>query len=251
MKQEQWKKIWLAEEQRAFQGWDFSCLQSRWQREPLGWDYKAIVQKHLRPADRLLDMGTGGGEFLLSIGHPYGHTAVTEAWPPNIQLCLERLAPLGIKVYPMRKADPLPMADDSFDLVINRHEQYDLCEVRRVLKPGGMFITQQVGGENCATLAKRLHFETPAQTPFSLETELPEFRACGFSVQAAREQFPELKFFDAGAIVFWAKMIVWSFPGFRVERNFTELCALQNEIEKNGFVSTLEHRFLLAAQNMK
>lgn len=251
MKQEQWKKIWLAEEQHAFQGWDFSRLHSRWRREPLGWDYKAIVRKHLRPDDRLLDLGTGGGEFLLSLGHPYGNTAVTEAWPPNIQLCMERLAPLGIKVYPMREADPLPIADDSFDVVINRHEDYDLREVRRVLKPGGMFVTQQVGGENGETLARRLNFEMPALTPFSLETELPKFRACGFSVQYAKEQFPELNFFDVGAIVFWAKIIEWSFPGFCVERNFAKLCALQDEIERSGFVSTLEHRFILTAQNMK
>jgi SAM-dependent methyltransferase len=245
------KNTWIKEEQCAFQGWDFSHLQSRWQQDPMVWDYKAIVKKYLRPKDRLLDMGTGGGEFLLSLNHSYRDTAVTEAWRPNIQLCMEKLAPLGIQVYPVQDDSSLPIADNSFDIVINRHEAYDLHEVRRVLKPGGMFITQQVGGENCATLKKRINAEPPLHWAFSLNTELPKFRGLGFSVIYADECFPKLKFYDIGAIVFWAKVIEWSFPGFSVERNFDKLCMLQGDIDQNGYVSDLEHRFIIAARNMK
>ena len=35
---------------------------------------------------RLLDMDTGGGEFLLSLGHPFERTAATEGYPPNVEL---------------------------------------------------------------------------------------------------------------------------------------------------------------------
>jgi hypothetical protein len=115
MNYEELKQTWTEEEQHAFHGWDFSHLQARWQREPLPWDYKSIVMEHLHPADRLLDMGTGGGEFLLSLGHPHENTAVTEAWPPNIRLCLEKLAPLGILVHPVREEAPLPVADGNND----------------------------------------------------------------------------------------------------------------------------------------
>lgn len=229
---EKLKSYWLAEEQHSFQGWDFSHIQSRWQHEPLGWDYKSIIMEHLCPTDQLLDMGTGGGEFLLSLNHPYENTSVTEAWAPNIQLCRERLAPLGIQVYPVQEDAPLP-------------------EVKRVLKLGGLFITQQVGSENCASLEKRINLEEYARPAFSLQTELPVFQECGFAVKYAAESFPELKFFDVGAIVFWAKIIEWSFPGFSVEKNFERLCALQNELELRGFISTTEHRFLIVSQNLK
>ena len=36
----------------------------------------------------------------------------------------------------------MPWGDGEFDLVMNRHESYDLAEVARVLSPGGLFLTQ-------------------------------------------------------------------------------------------------------------
>ncbi|WP_442863859.1 methyltransferase domain-containing protein [Anaeromicrobium sp.] len=66
-------------------------------------------------------MGTGGGEFLLSLNHPYEKTAVTEAWEPNVKLCKEKLLPLGICVRQAHEDNELPFEDNSFDMIINRH----------------------------------------------------------------------------------------------------------------------------------
>lgn len=190
MNYEELKSRWIQEELHAFYGWDFAHLQSRWQHEALDWDYKSIVGEYLRPADHILDMGTGGGEFLLSLGHPYINTSVTEAWPPNIELCMDKLKPLGIEVFPVLDDTSLPIDDNCFDIVLNRQESYDLHEVKRILKPNGIFITQQVGGENCVMLGKRINLEPHVQQPFSLSTELPKFYNCGFSVKYSNECFP-------------------------------------------------------------
>ena len=63
---------WKAEEQAAhIRGWDFSPIHSRYTAETdLPWDYENIVRSHLEETAALLDMDTGGGEFLLSLGHP-------------------------------------------------------------------------------------------------------------------------------------------------------------------------------------
>ena len=81
MKTEELRKIWKAEEALAhIHGWDFSHIDSRYREEgSLPWDYRKIILSHLGDRDYLLDMDTGRGEFLLSLGHPYSRTSAAEA----------------------------------------------------------------------------------------------------------------------------------------------------------------------------
>lgn len=78
------KEAWLREENAAHMlGWDFSHLRGRYKEDTrLPWDYRTIVLAHLKSHTHLLDMGTGGGEFLLTLKYPHSLTTVTEAYPP-------------------------------------------------------------------------------------------------------------------------------------------------------------------------
>lgn len=243
------KTLWLNEEQSSFQGWDFSHLKGRWLDEQLPWDYKTIIQTYLHADQELLDMGTGGGEFLLSLNHPYHLTAVTEAYPPNIELCRQKLTPLGISVYPIGSDNKLPFADNRFDLIINRHEEYDITEVVRILAPGGLFITQQVGGANDIDLSRRLidNFQ-PAFPQHDLVHNVRLFETAGLKIINRAEVFTPIRFYDIGAFVYFAKVIPWEFPGFTVERAFDKLLACQLALEQQGYLEGTEHRFLIAAQ---
>ena len=78
MKKQELFEYLKKEESKTITGWDFSYLDGRWDDEELPWDYKAIVLQYLNPNYKLLDMGTGGGEFLMSLNHPYNNTSVTE-----------------------------------------------------------------------------------------------------------------------------------------------------------------------------
>ena len=95
-------ECWKAEERIAhIHGWDFSHISGRYTEEDdLPWDYREAILRHLRPGMKILDIDTGGGEFLLSLGHPHGNTAATENYPPNVQLCREVLFPLGVDFRP-------------------------------------------------------------------------------------------------------------------------------------------------------
>ena len=191
------KILWKAEEARTFAGWDFSLLDGRWESAPLPWDYRTLVLSALKPDDMLLDMGTGGGEFLLTLGHPYARTAVTEAYPPNVTLCQKKLQPPSITVTPVTEDNYLPFKDGNFDIVINRHESFDAAEVYRILKPGGRFITQQVGGRNDADLSRRLIEGFRPQFPdHTLENNVEALRACGFKILQAAQHTSSLRFFD-------------------------------------------------------
>lgn len=248
------KELWKKEESHAFSGWDFSYIEGRYREEPLPWDYREKVQDFLKPGVRLLDMGTGGGEFLLSLGHSYELTSVTEGWRPNYELCRKRLVPLGVQVKfcTCEQGETMPFEENSFDLVLNRHESYDPQEVSRVLRPGGFFLTQQVGGQNGRALAKRLlpDYDRPGKN-FNLENEAPKWKEAGFRLICQNQAYPVGRFLDIGALCFHAKAIPWEFPGFSVEVCFDRLLDLQREIEEKGFVENQEHRFLIVAKNQK
>ncbi|NLO85677.1 MAG: methyltransferase domain-containing protein [Clostridiales bacterium] len=249
MNENKLKELWKKEEAFAFQGWDFSHIKDRWACEELRWSYGDILRKYLKQTDCLLDMGTGGGEFLLTLGHPHPLTSVTEAYPPNVSLCQRTLSPLGITVKQTYDDDQIPYEDARFDLVINRHESFDVSEVNRVLRSGGHFITQQVGQHNNAELSKRLiDGFVPKFPSHRLGRYLDELSGLGYDLIKQDEMFPSIKFFDVGALVFFAKIIEWEFPNFSVDSCFDQLLDCQRELEEHGFVQSSEHRFLIVAR---
>jgi SAM-dependent methyltransferase len=238
--------FWYQEERRSIEGWDFSHLDGRWESDPLPWNYAALVKQVLHSSDKLLDLGTGGGELLLTLHHPYELTSVTEGYPPNYNRCLETLSPLGITVKPVDDTNTLDFPDQAFDIVIDRHEAYDLSEVIRVLKPGGYFITQQCGGLNNVDLSRWFIPDFVSEyADFNYLSQVDAFRRAGFEVITHEESLPKLRFFDVGAIVFYAKNIPWEFPGFSVDRYISQLEQLQMIIEKEGRIESTENRFLI------
>lgn len=243
------KRYLLEEEQKSFQGWDFSYLNGRWDSECLSWDYTEILNHYRRDTDFLLDMGTGGGEFIAGLGHPYHLLSVTEGWQPNLLLCKERLEPLGITVKYVGPDDSLDYPDERFDLVINRHESFDIREVYRVLKPGGYFITQQVGSQNDRDLVEKLLGNIPLPFPnHDLMHNAALLQNSGFTILEQMEEMTQMKLYDLGAVVYFAKQIQWEFPDFSVERCFEQLKELKEEINQKGYISNNEHRFLIAAR---
>ena len=149
---------WKKEESVAhIHGWDFSHIVGRYTEEmDLPWDYQRIILDYLMPEMKLLDVDTGGGEFLLSLHHPHENTSAAEAYPPNVELCKETLLPLGIDFRVGDGEDILPYEDATFDMVINRHGDFNVKDIHRMLKDGGIFITEQVGAENDRELVELL-----------------------------------------------------------------------------------------------
>jgi hypothetical protein len=241
-----------SEEQQPFEGWDFSYLSGRIAGSPLDWSYPSILFTILRggaPPKSLLDMGTGGGEFLSTL-HPFPpFTCATEAYPPNFTIANRRLEPLGVQVFPIDEDDPqLPFADGQFELVANRHEFYDPAEVFRITAPRGRFITQQVGGGNDIELIERLGGGRPEDDrAWDVVTSTESLASAGFDILRAQECVTKSRVFDAGAVVYYFKALPWEIPGFSVETHFEALERIHAEIEENGFIETSLHRFLIVA----
>ena len=245
-------KCWKAEEDIAhIHGWDFSHLDGRYaEEEDLPWDYRETILKYLRPEMKILDIDTGGGEFLLSLGHPHHNTAATEGYSPNVQLCQETLLPLGIDFRQWEGKGPLPYENGCFDIVINRHGDFNAREIFRVLKPGGLFITQQVGAENDRELVELL-LPDPVALPFPeqyLDVMKDIFCQAGFEILKGQEAFRSIRFYDVGALVWFARIIEWEFPGFSVDRCLPQLMEAKKQMETHGYVEGQIHRFMLVAR---
>ena len=243
---EQWKS-----EEDAFRlrGWDFSCIAGRWDCPEPPWDYVLAVKSYLRDTHLLLDMGTGGGEVLLTIGHPHKNTTVTEGYVPNFELCKRELSPLGIMVAQTFGDKKLPFADQSFDFIINKHESFDIVEVSRILKPSGYFFTQQVGHQNVHALELAVNGKAGSVSPErNIDRYANALKQRGFQIIMRDEAKFPVRFFDVAAVIFFCKACVWNFPGFSVETHFDQLRNIQKKIDANGFFQATGHRFLLAAR---
>lgn len=251
MTKSEWKAKWLEEERIAYiQGWDFSHLTGRYTvGEDLPWDYRGAILDYLKLEYQIMDMDTGGGEFLLSLGHSHENTAATEGYPPNVELCRETLLPLGVDFRVADGGGPLPFESGRFDLILNRHGDYCAEEVWRCLRPGGVFLTEQVGADNDRELVELLLPGTEKPFPHNTLTKQREvFERQGFTILRAEEAFRPIRFFDVGALVWFARVLPWEFPGFSVERCFERLLMAQRQLEERGEITGTIHRFLLIAK---
>ncbi len=240
---------WQKEEQKGMEGWDFSYLDGRIREGDLPWDYRTIVKSSLKSPMKLLDMGTGGGEFLLSLGYNPKFISVTESYPPNIELCRKKLHPLGIKVIETYDDLNLDIPSSSLDMVINRHESYVAKEVFRILKPGGIFVTQQVGAYNNLEFSNHL-FAASRQVvkEYTIAYHKSEILKAGFEIDYEEEAMTDLEFLDIGGLVYFASIIDWEFPGFSVDKFTGTLLRLHRELESGKRLVSQEHRFIVKAR---
>lgn len=234
-------------------GWDFSYISDtgRVSSEPLPWSYTSRILWEIPNCYALLDMGTGGGEFLALLGPLPKKTCVTEGYAPNVPIAKKRLEPLGIKVYQIYRDERLPFVNDAFDLIINRHESFDSTEVYRTLASGGKFITQQVGGINDIELNKRL--EAPLNKysgRWNLANAVDQLESAGFEITYQDEAFPYTRFYDIGAVIYYLKYVEWQIPNFTITRYLEKLKDLHHEIISKGFIEIKSHRFFIEAMKI-
>src|SRR3990172_2222236 len=233
-----------------FEGWDFSHIQGRMQEFPLSWSYRALIVPYVLGCNCLLDIGTGGGEFLSSLPLPLKGVHATEGYPPNVAIAKARLAPLGVAVDYVTSAEELPFNDQYFDLIISRHESYSESEVFRVLKPGGHFITQQVGAQNNKDINEIL--EAPDPEYFDLDWTVShlatQMERVGFHIIHAKEEKFLTRLFDIGALIYFLKAIPWQIPNFSIERYRDKLFQLHTYILEHHYYDAKSQRYILQAR---
>ena len=191
-------------------------------------------------------MGTGGGERFASLAPFPKYTTVIEGWKPNVAIARRRLEPLGVRVLEVTEFDNLPFTSGEFDTVLNRHSAFRATEVFRILRTGGIFLTQQVGGGDLNDLTKEFDV-TPQDEDWTLDAEIKQIRGAGFRIQEAEEWTGKVEFKDVGAIVYFLKAIPWVVQGFSVDNNLRHLEGLQRKIDEGEKLTFTRVRFLVWA----
>ncbi len=238
-------------DQTPFEGWDFGVFRGRFVEAEPSWELSKLLRAHMQHSSSMLDLGTGGGEFLSSLASLPPETVATEAYGPNVRIARRRLAQLGVRVFDTTESgdDPLPFANGTFDLVVSRHESYAPSEVRRVLVSGGIFVTQQVGGRDLEELNHALGGPPHTYRQWNLAAATGELERAGFEVLDGREELLPGAFYDIGAVVLYLRIISWQIPGFDLAGYDTALRALHAMMESGTPLKVNGHRFLVIARS--
>ncbi|GGX85157.1 methyltransferase type 11 [Streptomyces minutiscleroticus] len=258
------------------EGWDFSWFDGRASEQRPSWGYARLLAERMRRAEAVLDVQTGGGEVLASVPVAPPVVAATESWPPNLEIARRNLARFGAVVVEVADAAGLPFASDRFDLVVSRHPvvtRWD--EVRRVLRPGGTYLTQQVGAHTVGELADFLREagppavraapsgedagaggggDDPPRTPFTTRsgtspvTAVRCAEAAGLEVVDVRQEACRMEFHDIAAVVHFLRKVIWIVPGFAVDAYRDRLRALHGFMERHGPFVAYSQRYLIEAR---
>ena len=255
-KRDELLSTWRQEESGQPQGWDFSALEGRMTESDPPWDYEAHLRQRLREATTVLDMGTGGGEFLLRfVDDIPADTTATEGWEPNVAVARANLADHGVEVVTFGQPDdsaepsPMPFADGRFDLVCNRHESYHPDELFRVLRPGGYFLTQQVDGTEFSEVRQVLNH--PSGAPHATyRNHRKQLLGAGFEVLDGAEFTGYYEFNDVAALIAYLQLVPWDVPeDFSVDAYADALLTLHEQGHaRGGTVRASKIRYWLLAR---
>ncbi|WP_067962388.1 methyltransferase domain-containing protein [Nocardiopsis trehalosi] len=231
-------------------GWDFSWLDGRATEQRPSWGYRRLLRERLARAAASLDVQTGGGEVLAGAAPLPPLAAATESWPPNVAVATARLHPLGAVVVADPDEPPLPFADAAFDLVTSRHPvTVWWSEIARVLRPGGTYLSQQVGPASVFELVEFfLGPQDEARAHRRPEDARRAAREAGLDVVDLRSERLRVEFFDIGAVVYFLRKVIWMVPGFTVEAYRDRLRDLHDRITAEGPFVAHSARFLIEAR---
>lgn len=232
----------------SVEGWDFSWFDGRATEERPPWGYARMMAGRMKEASAALDIDTGGGEVLATVTHPPVLLVATEAWPANLERARRTLRPLGASVVAVADDGDLPFAASSFDLVVSRHPvDTTWSEIARILRPGGTYLSQQVGAGSVRALTDAMMGPQPVSDRRRPERAVDEARRAGLEVVDLRLATCTIEFYDIAAVVHFLRKVVWTVPGFTVERYRSRLRALHRRMVDEGPFVAHSERFLIEA----
>jgi SAM-dependent methyltransferase len=238
------------------EGWDFSWFAGRATEQRPSWGYAHRVADRMGSSDAVLDVQTGGGEvyaYAASVATRRPRLLIaTESWPPNVGVAAGTLAPFGGRVVAAADAPAAPFRDAVFDLVVSRHPVRTWWdEVARVLRPGGIFLSQQIGAGTNRELSEAMLGPLPPPRRQHPEQIAAAAAAAGLEVLDVRAESLRAEYYDVGAVAYFLRKVIWTVPDFTIEKYRAQLRAVHEEISVKGMFVSHAQRVLVEARRCR
>ncbi|MCR8644607.1 class I SAM-dependent methyltransferase [Paenibacillus sp. N1-5-1-14] len=231
-------------------GWDFSKLKIS--QEGVKWDFYKEVVEACKPTDVLLDVGTGGGEALLSIADQAQLLIGIDLSAGMIETAKRNLQLADIHNVRFLEMDvnQLMFPDHFFQVISCRQSVFNAREVTRVLTNDGVFFTQQVRENDKLNLkmafGRGQAYGTPAGT---LQNQyVNELRKAGLADIQVLE-YDAAEYYETSEDLIFLLKHTPIIPNFgKEERDFEILEQFIKENKTDKGIRTNSARFMIVAR---
>ncbi|MGG3510241.1 class I SAM-dependent methyltransferase [Paenibacillus lautus] len=233
----------------ALNGWDFS--QVRCISEGVEWDFYDEVSKCCTPSDVVLDIGTGGGENLLSIADKAALLVGIDLSHAMIETARrnKRNVPVSNVRLMQMNAESLQFPEAFFNVISCRHSPFRASEVGRVLDEDGVFLTQQVRECDKANLAQAFGRGQSSREDGALKDQyMKELRLAGFGdIQYA--EYDAVEYYEREEDLIFLLKHTPIIPGFgQEELDFRILQQFIRDHHTDRGIRTNSARFMIVAR---
>lgn len=232
-------------------GWDFSKV--KFVSEGVQWDLYREVTKACKKSDIWLDIGTGGGEAILSIAESALLLVGIDQSAGMIETATKNCAKSGTANVRFLKMDAenLEFPDGFFNVVSCRHSEFFAKEIKKVLMKGGTFLTQQVNENDKSNIKEAFGrgqaFGVKAGT--LKHRYMTELSAAGFSDIQSFE-FNVTEYYQTAEDLIFLLKHTPIIPDFgRTEADFQKLQHFVKENQTEKGIRTNSERFIIIAKS--
>jgi len=231
-------------------GWDFS--QVKYTSEGVGWEFYDEVVKRSSKTDKLLDIGTGGGEKVLKIAENFQLVAGIDVSDGMIKTARKNL--LNSEVtnagFFVMDAEKIQFPDRGFNIISCRHSDFSPTEIFRLLDEGGCFISQQVGEADKLNLKKFFgrgqNYGVKDGT--TMRDYVEHLKAAGFSRVETRE-YDATEYYERPEDLIFLLKHTPTIPNFgQVAGDFDKLDEFIKQNFSSKGIKTNSKRFLIIAE---
>jgi SAM-dependent methyltransferase len=242
----------IVEANGKIDGWDFSRVRAG--RDPVLWEYVDVVRQYLKPTDRVLDIGTGGGEIFFSLAPYFAQGVGIDDSPAMIETARRNQSTLSIDNVSLMimNGDDLHFDAEEFDIVLVRHSNVFVSEIVRVLRPGGYYIMQMPEQRNALNMLRAFGWTPASFGPdwWQPVAELADqFRLHDCHILAQAEYDVPYWFHDIESFMFWLMSVPWP-EDIELEKHWQNINQILETSQTERGIETNEHRGLLIAQKL-